>query len=425
MKKKLSLIALFAAILALSSCVLEDPEPVVPSDTPGTLNIKIEDGYKNYYYIGEVTIKEGGIDKQLWTIDDHLNTYTDGAHINFLAGNYYDIKVKIYRKSDSSLFETQTISNVSIRAGKGTTKTITPNVPGELKVTLSNTYNDKLYINAIYIQNIGSSIWIQKWDVKDHMSDFRNGSIFSLNKGTYNVKVEIYKFRENEPDNDSWYENKFIDSVTINPNQQTSRSVTPSNPNPGTLKVKLSNTYSDLLFIGEVKVNGSEQWNSDDHPSDWKNGASFELKPGTYSIEVNTYKQNADGTAASKYQTFTRDVTIIGGQTNYLTLTASEPKGTLKVSIDYAYQNYYYIGEIYTKQGSSSWTKVWDANSYVDTYRKKAEVKLTEGKYDIKFVTYKVGDIKDTKYTEYTRENYYITSNQTTYFTFGSEGIEP
>lgn len=97
-------------------------------------------------------------------------------------------------------------------------------------------------------------------------------------------------------------------------------------------------------------------------------------------------------------------------------------EGSLNVSIDSEYQEYYYVGTIYVDRGYG-WEEVWDANDHPKTYYKEAHVNLTEGWYDVMFETYEFGFHKDHHYEDYIKEDVFIDGGHATNFRFGRKGI--
>lgn len=410
MKKKLTFIAIFAAVLALSSCVWVDlgDDDVKPSEPKiGSICFTMRDKYRSDYNIEDVCIKENGS----WVSQKDLDDYSYKYTVTVTAKVYSEIRITIYK--NGSFFENRIYKSVRVYGDKATSFTVQPTQQGTLNVRISDTYKHAYYIQKISIKENGT--YKDIWNYYEHGNYLTEGAYIDLDPGKYyDFKVSIYKLSGN-----TWFEDQTISSVEIEEDKTVTKTLTPNIP--GTLNVTLLNTYSNLLFIGEVKVDGIEKWNSDDHYADWMYGADINLNPGTYSVEIKVYKQT-NGSRASLYQTFNRTVTIYAGQTNSLVLTADKPEGTLKVTINSDIYGYF-IGEIYTKTtSSSSWSKVWDSNDYRSTYLSKAEVKLNEGYYDIRFVTY---DPDNYHYTDYTREDIYITAKETTYFSFGRNGLLP
>lgn len=299
MKKKLTFIAIFAAVLALSSCVWVDlgDDDVKPATTKtGTLNLSIATAYRNDYYIDKVYIKKNSTFAEVWTASEHPNTYTEGAHVNLTAGSYSEIRVDI-NTINGSFFETQTIYSVKVPSESSTSRTITPTVQVSVTASLSNSYNNKLYIGTVFIEENGR--WKEIWDADDHKSTFLNGASFSLKPGDYNFKIEVYKLRSGSETIDNLWETKLLSKTISNTYNGKKITFDVINPNPGYIKVTIDSEYYNWYYVGDIYIwennDWKKVWDAKDYPTTYLNGATVALYEGTYDVKFSIYKCRKNG----------------------------------------------------------------------------------------------------------------------------------
>lgn len=290
---------------------------------------------------------------------------------------------------------------------------------GTLNLTISSDYNEDYYIDKVF--NNTKEIWNSEEHPKTYMTE---GAHINLPAGSYDkIQVSI------NDSNNEYLETQTLNRITIRAEQATDKIITPVIT--GTLNVSLSDNYNKKLFIGEIFIYKKnkliEDYDSDDYPGTYMNGASFELKAGTYTIEGKIYKkEHSYDTVANFYKDFSKTVTITSGKTNSLVIKTDNPfTGTMNVYIDKEYQNHYYVGTVYVKQ-NGSWKEVWDAEDHPTTYYKEVHVELKEDWYDFKFEIFKVrekNEYLDSWYDDEFVEDVYITADRDTDFSYGYFGI--